>query len=91
MYSLTINDDGRILSATFTQFNPYGLIVDELPSGNITDYKVIVTEATEDEPQKIEYVFDPLPDPEEPSAEITLEERINDLEIAVCELADAIM
>ena len=91
MYSLTIADDGRILSATFEQFNPFGLIVDELPTGNITDYKVVITEATEDEPQNVEYVFDPLPEPEpEPAAELTLEERINDLEIAICELVDAL-
>ena len=91
MYSLTIAGDGRILSATFANFNPYGFIVDVLPVGNITDYRVMVTEA-EDGSQDWEYVFDPLPEPEpEPAAELTLEERINDLEIAVCELADALM
>lgn len=91
MYSLTIADDGRILSATFEQYNPSGLIVEELPEGNITDYKVVIHEATESEPQTVEYVCDPLPEPEpEPAAELTLEERINDLEIAICELVDAL-
>lgn len=91
MYSLTIADDGRILSATFEQFNPFGLLVEELPEGNITDYKVEVTEATEETERVIEYIYDPLPKPEpEPVIEITLEERINDLEIALCEIVDAL-
>lgn len=91
MYSLTIADDGRILAATFEQYNPSGLIVEELPEGNITDYKVVIHEATEETEQSIEYVFDPLPSPgPEPSTELSLEERINDLEIALCEIVDAL-
>ena len=52
MYSLNINSDGRILSACVClEGGTYNNVVDELPKGDITDYKYIDGE----------YVYDPLP------------------------------
>lgn len=91
MYSLTLDNDNRILSATYPQFNPNGLIVEELPQGNICDYIVVITEATEDTEQSIEYVYQPLPIPEEPESEeafmleylADFEERISLIELGL--------
>ena len=60
MYSLNLSEDKRILSACVCLDGfEYENIVDELPEGDITDYKYI----------KGEYVCEPLPVPEEPKAE----------------------
>ena len=57
MYSLNLDTDNRILSACVCLDGfEYENIVDELPDGDITDYKYI----------NGEYVYDPLPKPEEP-------------------------
>lgn len=56
-YALNLAEGGRILSATYEQFAPEGaVLVDELPEGDISDYLY----------QGGEYVYDPLPKPEEP-------------------------
>ena len=56
-FALNINDEGRILSATFAKFAlDDAVIVEELPEGNIADY--LYTDG--------KYVYDPLPEPEEP-------------------------
>ena len=57
MFALNLDTDGRILSATFPQC-AHGdvVIVDKLPEGNIADYLYI----------NGEYVYDPIPVPEEP-------------------------
>ena len=60
LYALNIDDDGRILSATYDQYAPPEQPrVTELPEGNIPDYKYIDGE----------YVYDPLPQPEPPEPE----------------------
>ena len=71
-YSLNLAEDGRILSATYPQYAPSdAVIVDELPDGNIADYLYVDGE----------YVYDPLPVPEEPEQPApTLEERTAALE-----------
>lgn len=52
MYSLNLDKDGRILSARVCLDGfEYENIVDELPDGDITDYKYI----------NGEYVYDPVP------------------------------
>ena len=57
MYSLNIDTDNRILSACVCLDGfEYENIVDELPNGDIIDYKYI----------NGKYVYDPLPKPEEP-------------------------
>lgn len=50
-YSLALAEDNRILHATFEQFNPNGVIVEELPEGDITDYLY----------KDGEYIYSPLP------------------------------
>ena len=51
-YALNLAEDGRILSATYEEFAPAdAVLVDELPEGNIADYRYV----------DVEYVHDPLP------------------------------
>lgn len=54
-YALNLDEDGRILSATYeTYAAPSMPLVEALPDGDITDYKYINNE----------YVYDPLPKPQ---------------------------
>ncbi len=54
-YALNLDADGRILSATYEAYAVTGMpLVEELPDGDITDYKYINNE----------YVYDPLPKPD---------------------------
>ena len=56
-YALHLEEDRRILSATYPQFAPEdAVIVDVLPEGDISDYLYI----------NGEFVYDPLPKPVEP-------------------------
>ena len=51
-YALNLAEDGRILSATYEEFAPAdAVLVDELPEGNIADYRYVDGA----------YVHDPLP------------------------------
>lgn len=53
-YALNLDEDGRILSATYETYAVAGMpLVESLPDGDITDYKYINNE----------YVYDPLPKP----------------------------
>lgn len=57
MYALNIAEDGRILSATYPQYAPEGAVIaDALPEGDISDYRYVGGQ----------YVYDPLPEPEQP-------------------------
>ena len=61
-YALNLAEDGRVLSATFEKYAPPdAVLVDELPEGNLADYRW----------QDGAFVYDPLPEPapapEEPS------------------------
>ena len=54
-YALILANDGRILSATFSQYAPKNaVLVDELPEGNIYDYCLVDGN----------YVHEPLPEEE---------------------------
>ena len=65
-YALSLAEDGRILSATYKLFaTEDAVLVDELPAGDITEYKFIAGE----------YVYEPIPVIEEP-AEPTQLDRI---------------
>ena len=67
-YALNLAEDGRILSATFEKHAPVdAVLVDELPEGNIADYRY----------ENGVYVHDPLPKSEEPEAEPSAEEILN--------------
>lgn len=68
MYALNLADDNRILSATYEKYaNENMPIVETLPDGDISDY-LYVDGA---------YVYEPLPEPEEPEAEPTTEDILN--------------
>lgn len=67
-YSLNLGEDGRILSATKPEYLPSGVMVDELPEGDISNWLYI----------NGEYEWSPLPDPPDPGP--TPEERIAELE-----------
>lgn len=57
-YALNLADDGHILSATYEEFAPTGApLVDELPEGDLSDYRFTDGEC----------VYDPLPIPEPPA------------------------
>lgn len=54
-YALNLDEDGRILSATYETYAAPGMpLVEVLPDGDITDYKYIDGS----------YIYDPLPKPE---------------------------
>lgn len=84
MYALNLNSENRILSAcTALQSTPQTMPrVNELPAGDVTDYLY----------KDGKYAYSPTPKPTptpDPAQELTLEERINDLEIAICEIMDS--
>lgn len=57
MYALNLAEDGRILSATYPKYAPAdAVIVEALPEGDISDYLYVDGQ----------YVYDPLPEPEQP-------------------------
>lgn len=83
MFALNLAEDGRILSATYQQFAQINaVIVEELPNGNISDYRYVDGK----------YVYDPLPEPEQKpeEPEHTLEERVATVEFDVASLTAAI-
>lgn len=53
-YALNLSEDGRVLSATFEKYaSADSVLVDELPEGNLSDYRY----------QDGEFVYDALPEP----------------------------
>lgn len=87
-YALNLDkDDGnRILSATYASYAPKdAVLVEELPEGNMADYRYV----------EGEYIYDPLPEPETPEPETpeqgaTLEDRVTDLETGSAEMREAL-
>lgn len=73
MFALNLAEDGRILSATFSQFaSSDAIIVTNLPEGNIADYCYV----------EEKFVYEPLPTLEEsdPDNPVSLEARVKNLE-----------
>ena len=71
MYAINLDKEGRILRATISGYaDAESIIIDQLPDGDITDYKYVDGE----------YIYDPLPEPEEPPAVETVEEKIERVE-----------
>lgn len=71
IYALNLADDDRILSVTYDKYAPaHQPRVDLLPEGNLYDYLYVDGE----------YIYDPLPKPDEPDPQPTQEERIAALE-----------
>ena len=51
-YALILAEDGRILSVTYEKYAPKdAVLVDELPEGNVANYRYV----------NGEYVYDPIP------------------------------
>ena len=68
LYALNLAEDGRVLSVTFDKYAPAEHPrVETLPDGDVTDYLFVDGE----------FVHDPLPEPEVPEAEPTVEDIIN--------------
>lgn len=69
-YALSLAEDGRILSVTYEKYAPDDApLVDELPEGNVADYRYV----------NGEYIYDPIPEPELPVAEPTADDILNAL------------
>ena len=69
-YALNLADNGRILSATYAEFAPSdAVLVDELPDGNVYEYRYV----------NGEFIHDPLPKPEQPEVEATTDDVLNAL------------
>lgn len=81
VYALNLAEDGRVLSATYPEYAPDDAVkVEELPEGDISDYRYV----------EGEFVHDPLPEPVEPEAQPTPEERIAELEEALALLLSGV-
>lgn len=83
MFALNLSTDLRILSAwkVLPNGNYDGMpIVEELPAGNLPDYLYI----------NGEYVYAPLPEPEQPEPAPSLEFRVATVESDVASLTAAI-
>ena len=62
-YALNLAEDGRILSSTYEEYASEGMpIVDNLPEGDIANYRYVDGE----------YVYDPLPIPEEKPTQLDI-------------------
>lgn len=80
-HGLTLDEDGRIVSAVPQRYAQDGaVIVDKLPDGNYSDYLYVDGE----------YVYDPIPAPEQPEVKPTQEERITALEEALTAIEEGI-
>lgn len=68
-YALNLDEDSRILSATYEAYAVAGMpVVSTLPDGDIIDYKYI----------NGEFIYEPLPKPIQPQ-EPTIDDIINTL------------
>lgn len=78
IYALNLAEDGRILSVTYAKYAPANAVfVDHLPEGSASDYLCKVT--IQEETVEVEYVYDPLPVPDEPAPEATTDDVLNAL------------
>lgn len=69
-YALNLAEDGRILSATYEKYAPANaVIVDELPEGDVSEYRYVDGE----------YIHDPIPVPEPTEPEPTADDILNAL------------
>ena len=80
-YALNLADDGRILSVTFEKYAPKdAVLVEELPEGNVADYRYV----------EGEYIYDPIPKEEVEEPGVTLEDRVADLEADSTDMKEAL-
>jgi len=68
IYALNLNEENRILSATYDQYAPASQPrVNYLPDGNLYEYRY----------ENGDYIYDPLPVPPAPEPEPTADEVLN--------------
>lgn len=80
-YGLVLSADNRIIDASAQRYAPTdSIIVDKLPEGDFHNYLYI----------NGEYVYDPLPEPEQPELAPSLEFRVATVESDVASLTAAI-
>ena len=73
MYALYLDENQRVLCATYDKYAPDNPKVEKLPDGDISDYRYIYGE----------YIYDPLPLPAPVETQPTqLEQRVAALESA---------
>ena len=81
MFALNLDTEGRVLSATFPEYAPAGAVtVEALPEGNIVDYRY----------RDGAFLYEPLPEPEEPEPGPSVESRVAKLEADTTELTEAV-
>ena len=69
-YALNLAEDGRILSVTFEKYAPEDAVtVEKLPEGDISQYRYVDGD----------FIYDPLPKPEQPEPGPTAEDILNAL------------
>ena len=73
MFSLNLDADGRVLSATLEKFYPAGVLVEALPDGNLYEY--LYTDGA--------FVHSPLPSIDGAAQPQSLESRVDNLEQTV--------
>ena len=81
-YALNLAEDGRILSATFEKYAPAdSVLADELPEGNLADYRW----------QDGAFVYDPLPEPEPVTEEPSQLDRIEAQSVYTAMMTDTLL
>ena len=81
-YALNLAEDGRVLSATFEKYATDGsVLVDELPKGNLADYRW----------QDGAFVYDPLPEPEPVPEEPSQLDRVEAQAVYTAMITDTLL
>ena len=81
-YALNLAEDGRVLSATYAKYAPKdAVLVDELPAGNLSDYRW----------QDGDFVYDPLPEPEPVPEEPSQLDRVEAQAVYTAMMTDTLL
>ena len=81
-YAMNLAEDGRVLSATFEKYAPdCSVLVDELPEGNLADYRW----------QDGAFVYDPLPEPDPAPDEPSQLDRVEAQAVYTAMMTDTLL
>lgn len=73
MYALNLAEDGRVLSVTLAKYASHNnAIVDSFPEDEVSNYRYVDGE----------FIYDPLPQPEQPEG-VSLEKQVAELREAL--------